>query len=59
MVRLGRHLLMLVVVVRSWSRLPADNALSPNITSVPFPRIGLLVCVTSDIALALVPQDMK
>ena len=25
-------------MVRSWSRLPADNALSPKITSAPFPR---------------------
>ena len=38
MVRYGRRLLMLVVVVRSWSRLSADNALSPKITSAPFPR---------------------
>ena len=59
MVRLERRLLMLVVVARCWSRLPADNAVSPNITSVPFPHVGLLVCVTSDITLALVPQDMK
>ena len=29
---------MLVVMVKSWSRLPADNALSPKITSAPFPR---------------------
>ena len=55
----SRELLMLVVVVRSWSRLSTDNAVSPNITSAPFPHVGLLIRVTSDIALALVPQDMK
>ena len=50
---------MLVVVVMSWSRLPADNAVSPNITSAPFPHVGLLIRVTSDIALVLVTLDMK
>ena len=29
------------------------------ITSAPFPHVGLLIHVTSDIALALVTQDMK
>ena len=34
---------MLVVVVKSSSRLFADNTLSPNITSAPFLRVGLLI----------------
>ena len=56
MVRLERHLLMLVVLVKSWSRLPADNTVSPKITSAAFLHVGLLIRVTSDIALALVPR---
>ena len=50
---------MLVVVITSWSRLPVDNALSPNNISAPFPRIGLLIRVTSDITLMPVTRDTK
>ena len=50
---------MLVVVVESSSRLLADNTLSPNITSAPFPRVGLLIRVTGDITLTLVTRDTK
>ena len=59
MVMFGGRLLMLVVVVKSSSRLPVDNALSPNNISAPFPRIGLLIRVTGDITLMLVTRDTK
>ena len=50
---------MLVVVVKSSSQLLADNMLSPNITSAPFPRVGLLIRVTGDISVMLVTRDTK
>ena len=39
---------MLVVLVKPWSPLSADNSMSPNIKSALFPRVGLLIRVTSN-----------
>ena len=49
----------MLVVVKSSSRLSADNALSPNNISAPFPRLGLLIRVTGDITLMPVTRDTK